>query len=38
MWVPGALVYVGVALALVARWIADTDRATQASDLHAGTG
>jgi putative membrane protein len=26
MWVPGALVYVGVALALTARWIAATDR------------
>jgi putative membrane protein len=26
MWVPGALVYVGVALVLTARWIAATDR------------
>jgi putative membrane protein len=25
MWVPGAMVYVGVALMLVARWIADSD-------------
>jgi putative membrane protein len=29
MWVPGALVYVGVALALAARWIAATDRRPQ---------
>jgi putative membrane protein len=27
MWVPGALVYVAVALTLVARWIAHSDRA-----------
>jgi hypothetical protein len=25
MWVPGAMVYVGVALTLMARWIADSD-------------
>jgi putative membrane protein len=30
MWVPGALVYVGVALVLTARWIAATDRASRA--------
>jgi putative membrane protein len=30
MWVPGALVYVGVALVLTARWIAVTDRVSRA--------
>jgi putative membrane protein len=30
MWVPGALVYVSVALALVARWIADTEHGSGA--------
>jgi putative membrane protein len=30
MWVPGALVYVGVALALTARWIAATNRTSRA--------
>jgi putative membrane protein len=26
MWVPGALVYVGVALALLARWLRESSR------------
>jgi putative membrane protein len=30
MWVPGSLVYVGVALALLARWIKASDRAVPA--------
>jgi putative membrane protein len=31
MWVPGALVYVGIALALAARWIRDTEMTTSRS-------